>query len=162
MHIQKKRIPYKTVCIKNIIEHMHIQKKRIPYKTLRIKKGVWKRKKDKDITLHIKKGTWRRKKKKFRCTNTMGVFGYLWCPLLMITLYHQIKTPISFWCRRGLNPRSLIQALDILPVDLPRTHKYISSYSKAFLNSFYTINKKILLFRFQFLAYQNILIQILK
>ena len=24
------------------------------------------------------------------------------------SFYHQTKTPISFWCRRGLNPRSLI------------------------------------------------------
>ena len=71
--IQKKRIPYKTLCIKNIIGHMHIQKKRIPYKTHCIKKGVWKRKekikikhlkKDKDKTLRIKKGIWRRKNEK--------------------------------------------------------------------------------------------------
>ena len=33
----------------------------------------------------------------------------LWCSLLMITLYHQTKTFIDFWCRRGLNSRSLIQ-----------------------------------------------------
>ena len=39
----------------------------------------------------------------------------LWRPLLMITLYHQTKTPISFWCRRGLNPRSLIQPSETLP-----------------------------------------------
>ena len=29
--------------------------------------------------------------------------------LLMITLYYQTKIPISFWCRRRLNPKSLIQ-----------------------------------------------------
>ena len=46
----------------------------------------------------------------------------LWCPLLMIALYHQTKTQISFWCRRGLNPRSLIQPLETLPVELTRTH----------------------------------------
>jgi len=33
----------------------------------------------------------------------------LWHPLLMITLYHQIKISISFWYRRRLNSRSLIQ-----------------------------------------------------
>ena len=33
----------------------------------------------------------------------------LWHPLLMITLYHYIKTLINFWCRRELNFRSLIQ-----------------------------------------------------
>ena len=32
----------------------------------------------------------------------------LWCLLLMIALYHQTKTPISFWCKRGLNLKSLI------------------------------------------------------
>ena len=33
----------------------------------------------------------------------------LWYPLLIITLYYQIKTPISFWYKWGLNPESLIQ-----------------------------------------------------
>ena len=42
----------------------------------------------------------------------------LWRSLLMIALYNQTKTPISFWCRQGLNPRSLIQPLETLPVDL--------------------------------------------
>ena len=40
----------------------------------------------------------------------------LWRPLLMITFYHQTKTPINFWCRRELNPRFLIQPSEILPV----------------------------------------------
>ena len=43
-------------------------------------------------------------------------------PLLMIALYHQTKTPISFWYRWGLNPRSLIQPSEILPIKLTRTH----------------------------------------
>ena len=47
----------------------------------------------------------------------------LWCSLLMIALYHQTKTPISFWCRQGLNPRSLIQPSETLPVELTETHK---------------------------------------
>ena len=46
-----------------------------------------------------------------------------WRPLLIIALYHQTKTPINFWCRRELNPRSLIQSLEILPVELTVTHK---------------------------------------
>ena len=29
-------------------------------------------------------------------------------PLLMIALYYHTKTPIGFWCRWGLNPKSLI------------------------------------------------------
>ena len=46
----------------------------------------------------------------------------LWCPLLMIVLYHQIKTPISFWCRQELNLRYLIQPSETLPVKLIETH----------------------------------------
>ena len=46
----------------------------------------------------------------------------LWRPLLMIALYHQTKTPISFLCRRGLNLRSFIQSLETLPVKLTGTH----------------------------------------
>ena len=42
----------------------------------------------------------------------------------MIALYHQTKTPISFWCRWGLNPRSLIQPLETLPVELTETLPY--------------------------------------
>ena len=38
-------------------------------------------------------------------------------PYLMIALYHQTKTPISFWCRRGLNPKSLIQPSETLLID---------------------------------------------
>ena len=38
----------------------------------------------------------------------------LWRPLLMIALYHQIKTPISFWCRRRLNPKTFIQPSETL------------------------------------------------
>ena len=46
----------------------------------------------------------------------------LWHLLLMIALYQQTKTPVSFWCRRGLNPRSLIQPSETLPVELTGTH----------------------------------------
>ena len=37
-------------------------------------------------------------------------------------LYHQTKTPIGFWCRRRLNPRSLIQPSETLPVEQTGTH----------------------------------------
>ena len=40
----------------------------------------------------------------------------------MITFYHQIKISISFLCRQELNPRSLIQPLETLPVELTGTH----------------------------------------
>ena len=43
-------------------------------------------------------------------------------PLLIIVFYHQIKTPISFWRRQRLNPRSLIQPSATLPVELTKTH----------------------------------------
>ena len=48
----------------------------------------------------------------------------LWRPLPIIALYHQTKTPISFWCRQGLNPRSLIQPSETLPVELTGTHTF--------------------------------------
>ena len=41
----------------------------------------------------------------------------------MIAFYHQTKTPISFWCKWGLNLRSLIQQSETLPVELIGTHK---------------------------------------
>ena len=37
-------------------------------------------------------------------------------------LYHQIKTPIDFWYKRELNPRSLIHSLEILLIELTGTH----------------------------------------
>ena len=43
---------------------------------------------------------------------------------LIIALYYQTKTPISFWCRRGLNPKFLIQPSEILPVELIETHLF--------------------------------------
>ena len=45
----------------------------------------------------------------------------LWRPLLMIALYHQTKISISFWCKWGLNPKSLIQPLETLSVELEPT-----------------------------------------
>ena len=46
----------------------------------------------------------------------------LWRLLLMISLYHQTKIPISFLCKRGLNPRSLIQLSETLPIKLIGTY----------------------------------------
>ena len=40
--------------------------------------------------------------------------------------YHQTKTPIGFLCRQGLNPESLIQLSETLPVELTGTHLYFS------------------------------------
>ena len=57
----------------------------------------------------------------------------LWRQLLMIALYHQTKTPISFWCRRGLNPKSLIQLSETLPVELTETY-FIGLYQKYISN----------------------------
>ena len=45
--------------------------------------------------------------------------------LLMIVLYYQTKTPISFWCRRGLNIRFLIQPSETLPVDGDQLQKAV-------------------------------------
>ena len=75
----------------------------------------------------------------FKCiNNTVGLIfnicfwiKWLWVPwtvceqwlsLLMIVLYHQIKIPFDFWCRRGLNPRSLIQPSEALLVELTGTY----------------------------------------
>ena len=41
----------------------------------------------------------------------------LWCPLIIIVLYHQTMILIGFWCRRWLNSKSLIQ-----PSVLTETH----------------------------------------
>ena len=49
----------------------------------------------------------------------------VWRPLLIIDLYYQIKTPISFLCKQGLNLRSLIQPSEILPIEQIETHKQI-------------------------------------
>ena len=46
----------------------------------------------------------------------------LWHLLLMITLYHQTKASISFWYKRGLNPKFLIQPSETLLVELTGTH----------------------------------------
>ena len=46
----------------------------------------------------------------------------LWRSLLMIAFYNQTKTPISFWCRWELNPRSFIQPSENLPVELIGIH----------------------------------------
>ena len=60
----------------------------------------------------------------------------------MIALYHQIKTPINFWYRRGLNPISLIQPSETLPVELTETHllhRYLSLHKSKFTNDIINI-----------------------
>ena len=46
----------------------------------------------------------------------------LWHPFMMITYYYQTKIPVSFWCSRGSNLRSLIQPSETLLVELTGTH----------------------------------------
>ena len=41
-------------------------------------------------------------------------------------VYHETKTPIDFWCRQRLNPRSFIQPPNTLLVELTRTHKIMN------------------------------------
>ena len=41
----------------------------------------------------------------------------------MIALYHQIKTPIGFWYRWGLNSKYFILLSKTLLVELIRNHK---------------------------------------
>ena len=48
----------------------------------------------------------------------------IWHPLLIIALYHQTKTPISFLCKWKLNPRSFIQPSKILPIEITGTHTW--------------------------------------
>ena len=40
--------------------------------------------------------------------------------------YHLIKTPIGFWCGRGLNPKSLIQSSKTLKVELIENHYFFT------------------------------------
>ena len=51
----------------------------------------------------------------------------LWCSFLMIAFYHQINTPINFWCRRRLNLGFLIQLSNILPIELTETYYLIDN-----------------------------------
>ena len=40
----------------------------------------------------------------------------------MIFIYHQTKIQINFLCRQGLNPKSLIQQSETLPIKLIGTY----------------------------------------
>ena len=42
----------------------------------------------------------------------------LWHSILMIAIYYQTKTPISFWWKWELNRKSLIQQSETLSVEL--------------------------------------------
>ena len=70
----------------------------------------------------------------------------LWRLLLIIALYHQTKTPISFWCRRGLNPKSLIQPSETLLIKLTGTHIHYSNLLTLTKKKSQTIAKYILVF----------------
>ena len=56
-------------------------------------------------------------------------------------LYHQTKIPIGFWYKRGLNPKSLIQPSETLPVALIRytliIYRGICQTPLYFLNDLY-------------------------
>ena len=77
----------------------------------------------------------------------------LWRPLLIITFYYHIKISIGFWYRRKLNIGSLIQPLDILPVELTRTHNCffvineIAVYKKLKKNQLNPLTFKFIQFR---------------
>ena len=40
------------------------------------------------------------------------------------TFSKKMKTPSSFVCKKGLNPKSLIQLLETLPIKVTGTHRY--------------------------------------
>ena len=64
----------------------------------------------------------------------------LWRSLLIIALYHQTKTPINFWYKRKLNPRSLIQSSETLPVELTGTHHLILVFKcRWMVDNFYYV-----------------------
>ena len=60
----------------------------------------------------------------------------------MIALYHQPKTPISFWCMRGLNSRYFIQPSETLPVKPTGTHglqpSLLPNFVQKLINFFFT------------------------
>ena len=59
-------------------------------------------------------------------------------------LYHQTKTPIGFWCRWGLNSKSLIQPSKTLPIELTGTHNFTCYYSNIYFKidfKFYSLFK---------------------
>ena len=85
--------------------------------------------------------------------NVVDLFIYLFLenfnlcrPFLMIAHYHQTKTPISFWCRRGLNPKSLIQPSETLLIKLTGTHIHYSNLLTLTKKKSQTIAKYILVF----------------
>ena len=64
----------------------------------------------------------------------------LWRLLLMIVFYHQTKTPIGFWCKRRLNPRSLTQPSETLPIELTGTHWFLELIGQYFTFMSFYIN----------------------
>ena len=64
-----------------------------------------------------------------RCRKTTESLAFRCVSQAKYPLYHQIKTLIDFWCKRGLNSKSLIQLLEILPLKqyATSTQPYFSS-----------------------------------
>ena len=62
----------------------------------------------------------------------------IWYSLLIIGLYHQTKTLISFLYKQKLNHRSLIQLSEILSVELTRTHVCDPIIDCLFLCNYYS------------------------
>ena len=56
----------------------------------------------------------------------------IWYPFFMIILYHQTKTPISFWCKWGLNLISFIQPSEILPIELTEIQTFLVHFIQDF------------------------------
>ena len=69
----------------------------------------------------------------------------------MIALYHQTKTLINFWCRRRLNPKSLIQPSKTLLVELLNYFDGSMNWLICHL-LWYTTNFVHIFYRFNFLS----------
>ena len=75
----------------------------------------------------------------FYCLFFLESFN-LWHSRLIIALYHQTKTPISFWCMRRLNPKSLTQPSETLPIELTGTHWFLELIGQYFTFMSFYIN----------------------
>ena len=69
----------------------------------------------------------------------------LWRPLLVIAIYHQTKTLISFWCRQRLNPKSLIQPSETLPIELTWTHQFLQIFNRLQVTPMFTFPQIIII-----------------
>ena len=77
----------------------------------------------------------------------------------MITIYYQIKILISFWCRQGLKPKSFIQPLEILPIELIGTHDL--KYLRICIHFFFFLRWYVFIFKLlydSYLLYQELVL----